>query len=153
MIDEIREDFMEDLIEKNATIETNPLCKIRIIPFQFRQLLLNLISNSLKFAHTDRPPHIKISSKMKDGSIIDNENLNKNKKYCHISVSDNGIGFEPQYCEKIFEVFQRLHGRTDYKGTGIGLSIVKKVVENHEGLITAKSELNQGATFDIYIPA
>ncbi|MCL6261568.1 PAS domain S-box protein [Aquiflexum sp. TKW24L] len=153
MIDEIREDLIEDLLEKNATVETNQLCKIMIIPFQFRQLLINLINNSLKFAHPDRPPHIKICSEITDGTKIDNEKLHKHKKYCHISVSDNGIGFEPQYCEKIFEVFQRLHGRTEYKGTGIGLSIVKKVVENHGGLITAKSELNQGATFDIYIPA
>jgi signal transduction histidine kinase len=73
--------------------------------------------------------------------------------YCHISISDNGIGFEQQYSEKIFEVFQRLHGRSEYQGTGIGLAIVKKIVENHNGIITAKGEQDKGATFDIYIPA
>ena len=75
------------------------------------------------------------------------------KNYCHISFSDNGIGFDPLYKDKIFEVFQRLHGKEDYAGTGIGLAIVKKIVENHKGTITAKGELNIGATFDIYIPA
>jgi len=72
--------------------------------------------------------------------------------YCHISVSDNGIGFDPQYKERIFEVFQRLHGKEEYKGTGIGLSIVQKIVENHNGIITATGDLDKGAVFDIYIP-
>jgi light-regulated signal transduction histidine kinase (bacteriophytochrome) len=72
--------------------------------------------------------------------------------YCHITLADNGIGFEPQYSEKIFEVFQRLHPRGKYEGTGIGLAIVKKIVENSNGVITAHGELNKGATFDIYIP-
>jgi light-regulated signal transduction histidine kinase (bacteriophytochrome) len=69
-----------------------------------------------------------------------------------MSVSDNGIGFEQQFSEKIFDVFQRLHGKEQYKGTGIGLAIVKKIVENHDGIIVAKGELNKGAIFDIYIP-
>ena len=73
-------------------------------------------------------------------------------EYCHIRISDNGIGFEPIYREKIFEVFQRLYGKETNKGTGIGLAIVKRIVENHDGCITATGELNKGATFDIYIP-
>jgi signal transduction histidine kinase len=83
---------------------------------------------------------------------LKNEKLTNNRNYCHISVSDNGIGFEQQFSDKIFELFQRLHGRQEYKGTGIGLAIVKKIVENHEGIITAKGELNKGATFDIFLP-
>lgn len=78
--------------------------------------------------------------------------LSPEKKYCHLSVSDNGIGFDPQYKDRIFEVFQRLHGREEYKGTGIGLAIVKKIVENHRGIIIAQGEENNGATFDIYFP-
>jgi signal transduction histidine kinase len=74
------------------------------------------------------------------------------KSYCHISVTDNGIGFEPEYKDRIFEVFQKLHNREEYEGTGIGLAIVKKIVENHNGIVTATSQLNKGATFDIYIP-
>jgi two-component system CheB/CheR fusion protein len=72
--------------------------------------------------------------------------------YYHIAVTDNGIGFEPQYKELIFKVFQRLHDREIYPGTGIGLAIVKKIVDNHKGFITATSELNKGTTFDIFIP-
>ena len=79
-------------------------------------------------------------------------NLKQDLEYCHIRIADNGIGFEPIYREKIFEVFQRLYGRDTYKGTGIGLAIAKRIVENHDGCITANGELNKGATFDIYIP-
>ena len=136
-----------------ATIEATELGDANIIPFQFRQLMHNLIGNSLKFSTPDNPPHIKIKSETANGINLQNPHLSPQKKYCHISISDNGIGFESQYSEKIFEVFQRLHGKNEYNGTGIGLSIVKKIVENHEGLITATSELNKGATFDIYIPA
>jgi PAS domain S-box-containing protein len=153
IMNEVKEELTEELKEKNTTIETNELCHANIIPFQFRQLLNNLISNSLKFSNPENPPIIKIHSEIESGSKLNNEKLLPEKKYCHISVSDNGIGFEPQYSEKIFEVFQRLHGKEEYKGTGIGLSIVKKIVDNHDGIITATSELNEGATFDIYIPA
>ena len=81
------------------------------------------------------------------------DRLSPQKEYCHISISDNGIGFDHRYREQIFEVFQRLYGKDEYPGTGIGLAIVKKIVENHSGIITATSELDKGATFDIYIPA
>ena len=111
-------------------------------------MMYNLISNALKFSNPHTPPHIKIKSELLlSFSSFDGRGA------CHISIADNGIGFEQQYSEKIFEVFQRLHGRSEYKGTGIGLSIVKKIVENHKGTITAKGQLNIGATFDIYIPA
>jgi two-component system, chemotaxis family, CheB/CheR fusion protein len=74
------------------------------------------------------------------------------KNYCHISVSDNGIGFEEKFNEKIFEVFQKLHGKDEYPGTGIGLATVKKIVGHHNGVIDVKSALNKGTTFNIYIP-
>ena len=153
IIAEVKEDLMEELKEKHATIEANQLCDADIIPFQFRQLMHNLIGNSLKFSNPENPPHIQIKSEIANGLKFKNEKLSPQKMYCHISVSDNGIGFEQQYSEKIFEVFQRLHGKNEYNGTGIGLSIVKKIIENHHGIITAKGELNKGATFDIYIPA
>ena len=75
-----------------------------------------------------------------------------NINYCHITISDNGIGFESDYKEKIFEIFQRLHTKEQYNGTGIGLAIVKKIIDNHNGFITATSQLGEGATFDIYLP-
>ena len=115
--------------------------------------MYNLISNALKFSKPETPSYIVITSKIVKGSQLINEKLSPEKLYCHITVKDNGIGFEPRFKERIFEVFQKLHGKEVYGGTGIGLAIVKKIVENHNGIITATSELNKGATFDIYIPA
>ncbi len=153
IVAEVKEDLKEELQEKHATIEANQLCPVNIIPFQFRQLLHNLIGNSLKFSNPNRPPVIQIKCEIAYGMQLKNDKLTSQNKYCHITVSDNGIGFEEQYSEKIFEVFQRLHGRQEYNGTGIGLSIVKKIVENHNGVITAYGKPDNGATFDIYIPA
>lgn len=159
-IEEIVKQHAEALSEKNATMELGNLCNVSIIPFQFRQLFNNLISNSLKFSVPAKPPHIIIKSEIYTADKKNNEGarllanqLSAGKKYCHISFSDNGIGFNPEYKERIFEIFQRLHGKDEYPGTGIGLSIVQKIVENHNGIITANSELGKGATFDIYIPA
>lgn len=153
VVGEVREDLKEELQQKHATIEVGEMCEAHIIPFQFRQLLFNLISNSLKFSNPDHAPRIEIESEIADGVEFDNPKLTNDIRYCHLRVSDNGIGFEQQYSERIFEVFQRLHGKNEYNGTGIGLSIVKRIVENHSGVITARGELNRGATFDIYIPA
>ncbi|MEP7264495.1 MAG: ATP-binding protein [Bacteroidota bacterium] len=152
VIDLVLSDLKEDIQQKNAIIETNKIGEVNIIPFQFQQLFYNLISNSLKFSKPEHLLHIIINSTYNKGSKLDNKKLDNEADYCHISFTDNGIGFEPQYNEKIFELFQRLHGRNEYNGTGIGLAIVKRIVENHNGIITAKSELGKGATFDIYLP-
>ncbi len=148
IIDEVKEDFRETMEEKNATITTGEMCEAHIIPFQVRQLMHNLIGNALKFSRKDIRPVISIESKK-----VSAANSPLNKPACHISVSDNGIGFGKEYSEKIFEVFQRLHSKEEYAGTGIGLAIVKKIVDNHHGIITAESEFGKGATFNIYIPA
>lgn len=153
IIDGVKDDLKEELHDKQATLEATELHTVNIIPFQFRQIMQNLIGNALKFVHPAQPPHIMIKSEIADGISFNHVKLSPQQKYCHISVSDNGIGFEPEYNEKIFEVFYRLHTHAEYKGTGIGLAIVKKIVENHGGIITANSTLNKGATFDIYIPA
>jgi PAS domain S-box-containing protein len=153
IINEVKEDLKEELNDKHATLEVKNLHTINIIPFQFRQLMHNLIGNALKFSNPAQPPHIIIKSEIANGLAFNNVKLSYQKEYFHISVSDNGIGFEPEYNEKIFEVFYRLHDNNEYKGTGIGLAIVKKTVENHGGIITANSILNKGTTFDIYIPA
>jgi two-component system CheB/CheR fusion protein len=153
IIEEVKKEFKDAIAEKNAVIEVKEICDVKIIPFQFRQLMHNLISNALKFSNPKIPPHIKISSVNITYSKINALNLTPHKEYCHISISDNGIGFEKEFAEKIFEVFQKLHCKDEYAGTGIGLAIVKKIVDNHNGIITPTSELHKGTIFDIYIPA
>ncbi|MCC7029436.1 MAG: PAS domain-containing protein [Chitinophagaceae bacterium] len=152
IVDEVKEDLGEILDQKQASIQIQEAGDLNIIPFQFRQLLYNLLSNSLKFSQPGLPPVITIISEIRPANSLPEERLVKDTDYYHITVTDNGIGFDQQYNEKIFEVFQRLHGRSEYSGTGIGLAIVKKIVENHHGFITAKGEVNKGARFDIYIP-
>jgi light-regulated signal transduction histidine kinase (bacteriophytochrome) len=159
IVEEVKTELREVILEKHAIIEATDLCEVPLIPFQFRQLMYNLLSNALKFSKPGYPPHIIIKSRIETGSELNKENpalppgklLAKNK-YCHITVFDNGIGFDPQYRERIFELFQRLHGKEEYAGTGIGLAIVKKVVEHHNGIVTVSSKLDEGATFNVYIP-
>jgi len=152
ILEEVKSDFKETMEEKHAIIEATDLPRINIIAFQFRQLVHNLIGNALKFSNPERPPRIMIKSRIEKGNKLDNEKLLLETEYCHISVSDNGIGFDAQYKDRVFEVFQKLHGREEFAGTGIGLAIVKKIAENHNGVVTVASHLNQGATFHIYIP-
>jgi signal transduction histidine kinase len=152
IVEQVKTELKEIIDEKHATIEVGEMCNANVVPFQIRQLMQNLIGNSLKFFTPGIPPHIKISSCNITYSKLNSANLTPGKEYCRISISDNGIGFEPEYKDRIFEVFQRLHDKQKIPGTGIGLAIVKKIVENHKGSITATSELNKGATFDVYIP-
>ncbi|WP_163411337.1 PAS domain-containing sensor histidine kinase [Flavobacterium ajazii] len=152
IIDEVKEDLKEELEQKKAVIEKGKTFEVDLIPFQFRQLLYNLVSNSIKFSRPEIPAVIKINSEIVKGAEVNNKKAKEDIDYCHISISDNGIGFDQQYSIKIFEVFQRLHGKLEYTGTGIGLAIVKKIVDNHNGFISANGEENEGATFDIYIP-
>ena len=153
IIEEVKANLNEELQDKQAVIEVIDLCECNVIPFQLRQLLHNLISNALKFSNLKHPPYITIKSKIAKGIELNFAKLAPEKEYCHICSADNGIGFEQQYGEKIFEVFQRLNSKEKYAGTGIGLAIVKKIVENHNGIIIATGELNKGATFDIYLPS
>jgi two-component system CheB/CheR fusion protein len=153
IVDKVKFDLSEIIEEKQAIIEISESCQAPVIVFQFNQLMNNLIGNALKFSSPLRPPHIQIKFEMVEDKDVDTVRLLPDNTYCHISVSDNGIGFEAKFSEKIFELFQKLHGRGEYPGTGIGLAIVKKIANNHHGYITATGELNKGATFDIYIPA
>lgn len=149
--EEVVSDFSERIEEKNAVVEYSNLGEATVIQFQFRQLLHNLVENALKFSKPGIPPHVKISMEKIDGKLLPNAEF-KDKTYFHLQVSDNGIGFELIYKEKIFEVFQRLNTESEYKGTGIGLAIVKKIVENHKGIISVSSEKGEGSVFNIYIP-
>jgi light-regulated signal transduction histidine kinase (bacteriophytochrome) len=152
IIADIIVELKDTIHEKKAVIDVTEICDADVIVFQFRQLMYNLISNALKFARPNIAPHIIIKSRMMKGDPLINEKLLPGKKYCHITVQDNGIGFEPHFSKRIFEVFQKLHSKEEYGGTGIGLAIVKKIVDNHNGIITAKGELNNGARFDMYFP-
>ncbi len=153
LLNEIKNEFAEALIERNGILNISAMPKeIHVIPFQVRQLFINLISNSIKFSKKDIPLHIEISFEKISGKDTGNINAHQQETYYHFSVKDNGIGFEPEYRIKIFEVFQRLHQKNEYEGTGIGLSICNKIVQNHHGFITAESEKDKGATFHIYLP-
>ena len=131
--------------ETAGRVEIGPLGAIDADPIQMHQLFLNLIGNGLKFNRPDQPPVVQVESRILKGSP-------KNAAMCEITVRDNGIGFEEIYLDRIFEVFQRLHGRQEYKGTGRGLAICRKIAERHGGSITAKSELNAGSTFLVTLP-
>ncbi|MDQ1166065.1 MULTISPECIES: sensor histidine kinase [unclassified Flavobacterium] len=152
IIENVKEALSENIKDKKAVITTELHGKIYIIPFLFVQLLENLTNNALKFSQKDIPLTIEIKSRMLSGQELENEKLQPEQNYCHIAFKDNGIGFDSQHSEKIFGVFQRLHSRDDYDGTGIGLAIVKKIVDNHNGIITATGKHMEGATFHIYIP-
>ncbi|PWB21839.1 PAS domain-containing sensor histidine kinase [Flavobacterium sp. HTF] len=150
--EEVTSDFSERIEETNAIVNFHPLGEITVIPFQFRQLLHNLIGNALKFSKKDEAPYIEITAKRVLGSDLGiRVNYPERIYYC-LKIADNGIGFDAEYSERIFEVFQRLNTESEFSGTGIGLAIVKKIVENHKGIITAHSEKGKGATFEIYIP-
>ncbi len=152
IIEEVIKNYHSDIHEKKAEINVKNLCEINVIRFQFFQLFQNLFSNSLKFAKPNQPPQITIRSKMGRGNTFKNGKLSPDLNYCHIAYTDQGIGFDPKYGDRIFKVFQRLNSSEDYVGTGIGLAICKRIVDNHKGVITATSQLNKGVRFDIYIP-
>ncbi|WP_373519808.1 PAS domain S-box protein [Pricia sp.] len=152
ILEKVKADLSDEIEQKGATVELANSMKVNVVHFQFRQLLYNLISNSLKYSSDDRPPVIRIDSSVVNSSQLpDNETLLA-KEYIRIRVTDNGIGFDNAYAEKIFEVFQRLHGRKKYRGTGVGLAIVKKIAENHNGFIKAMGVPGKGASFDILLP-
>lgn len=154
VVEDVRNDFQELLAEQHGKIDCIGNGPVRIIPIQFKQVMHNLISNSLKFAKPDVGPHIMISLNPHVTETNQHVKLAGNKKqFCCITLRDNGIGFDSEYKDKIFEVFQRLHGKQEYSGTGVGLAIVKRIVENHQGFIEASGVPGQGARFDIYLPA
>ncbi|MBW8687438.1 sensor histidine kinase [Chitinophaga rhizophila] len=140
--------------QKGATINYDNLCKVVAIPLHMTQLFQNLLSNALKFSKSDVPPVINLTSRMMDvQEVAAHPQLQNGTPYCEIKVQDNGIGFAPTYARKIFVIFQRLHGRGEYEGSGIGLALCQKIVIAHHGIIFAESEEKQGATFTVILPA
>lgn len=152
VLDDVLQTLEFKIEAKNATVEVENLPTATIIPSQIRQLFQNLISNSLKFVSNDRKPKITISHKPAKHIELQQFHLPQGRNYIRIDIADNGIGFENEFASKIFTIFQRLHGKAEYEGTGIGLAICKKIVENHEGIIFAEGKPGAGATFSVILP-
>jgi len=155
---------LEVLIEKTgAVVEVGELPTIEADPLHMRQLLQNLIGNALKFHEPGAKPVVKIAGQIVTGSATATETAllrrramrdkTAEEQFCELTVQDNGIGFEEKYLDRIFAVFQRLHGRQEYEGTGIGLAVCRRIVDRHAGSITAKSRPGEGATFIVMLPA
>lgn len=153
ILEEVESDISILIDEKKARIITENLPLVLGFSFQLKQLFYNLLSNSIKFAQNGVAPVIEITAEEMSGKdIFFIEGIREESTFLHICFQDNGIGFEPNYAEKIFVIFQRLHGRQDYEGTGIGLAICKRVMGNHNGFIFAEGELNKGARFHLFFP-
>ncbi len=146
LVKEVKSSLEEVISEKNATIEADELPSIHVVSVQFQQLLHNLVSNALKYSRKDVAPIVKISA---EKVSIPERN---NEEFWKVSVCDNGIGFDMEYKHKIFELFQRLHGKMEYEGTGIGLAICRKIAAIHHGFITVESTVGEGSCFDVFIP-
>lgn len=144
-IEEVKLDLADAIEDKKAIVETENLPTIKVVPVQFHQLFLNIIGNSIKYSKEGVAPVIKI----KGTRVPLSEQRLAGWEF---TIEDNGIGFEQHFEPKIFQLFQRLHGKTEYSGTGIGLAICKKIVSNHGGTIQAKGQLGVGTIFTIYIP-
>ncbi len=144
---------LEVAIEQTrGRIDIGELPTIDADPTQMRQLLQNLISNALKFHHQDRRPVVEISADFIISPVDPTGCCGENCEYCRLTVRDNGIGFDEKYSDRIFAVFQRLHSRNQYDGTGVGLAVCRKIVERHGGTITVTSQPGCGTTFTVLLP-
>lgn len=154
-LDHIARDVVSDLEvriqQTGGQVEIEPLPAIEADPLQMRQLMQNLIGNALKFHRKDAPPVVKVHGELMKNGASDNGDASDNA-VCRVIVSDNGIGFDEKYLDRIFTPFQRLHSGSEYEGTGMGLAVCRKIVERHGGILTAQSEPGQGATFFITLP-
>ncbi len=146
------EELYHPIEEKRAQLEISNLPVLKVVPFQVQQLFTNLISNSLKYSKEGVKPYIKVDSEKVKSATEKLLSKAVPGNYYKITFSDNGIGFEQEYADKIFQLFHRLHGRGEFEGTGIGLAICKKIVENHKGYICAKGIPGEGSVFTIYFP-
>ncbi|MGA9639009.1 hybrid sensor histidine kinase/response regulator [Flavobacterium sp.] len=151
IVADVFDDFDYLMDKKKVVVKIGDLPVIQGIPSQLRQVFQNLIGNSIKFSKTDVTPIIEIKAAIISEKSFDSPE-DSNGKFCRIEVKDNGIGFDENYLGQIFLIFQSLNDRSVYEGTGIGLAIAKKIIDKHNGLITAKSGTNMGATFIIVLP-
>jgi PAS domain S-box-containing protein len=152
VVEEVSAFFSDSLNEIQASIVASALPVVQAIPFQIRQLLVNLVSNSIKYRDVARPLRVEVS-----GGVVFNPGLGGREGYLptrflKLQVKDNGIGFDPENADRIFDMFERLHGREAFEGTGIGLSICRRVMENHKGYIRASGNPGEGAVFEMFFP-
>jgi signal transduction histidine kinase len=149
---EVVSDLEAQIERVGGRVEVGSLPTIQADPLQIRQLLQNLIGNALKFRPPDQAPIVTV-----EGRFVHREQRQSRQtaadEQCRITVADNGIGFDEQYRERIFGIFQRLHPRDVYEGTGIGLALCRKIVEHHGGKITARSTAGKGSVFEVLLPA
>lgn len=151
LVKEVITDMEETIRQKQAKIIIEELPGLYVNPGLIRPLFYNLINNALKYSKENVPPEVKISSELSATENLGRDSGQENK-YCRILIQDNGIGFEQQYSEHIFGMFKRLHLKNKYEGTGIGLALCKKIVEEHNGFISAISKVDEGSTFIISLP-
>jgi two-component system, chemotaxis family, sensor kinase Cph1 len=153
VFEESKEWVMDEINETGAIIKCDLLATdALVIPPQIRQVFTNLLSNALKYSNKNKTPAINVEYERIAGPVFPELNLNSSKTYHVITMRDNGIGFDMIYSERLFDIFYRLHNKDEYSGTGIGLAICKRIMENHHGTITAKGESGKGAAFSIYLP-
>lgn len=152
MVRSVLEDLEITIEESQANIEIDTLPVMKADASQMNQLFLNLLSNALKFTKPDQPPHITLRYEAIDDNEAETLHLLPGLSWFKLTLQDNGIGFEQTFAEKIFAPFQRLHGRSEYKGTGIGLAVCRRIIERHNGTIEAFSEPGQGAKFELFLP-
>jgi PAS domain S-box-containing protein len=153
ILNNILEDFDMLILERGASIRVGDLPCIEAIPLQINQLFYNLLGNALKFSKEGRPPVITISSRtLLPEEAAKHAGLNRQLSYAEISFKDNGIGFEQQFAEQIFSIFERLNSQQQYSGTGIGLALCRKIAEQHQGRIRAEARESIGAAFYVLLP-
>ncbi|WP_297982931.1 ATP-binding protein [uncultured Chryseobacterium sp.] len=152
LMDHSLEELQHVIAEKDAMVKVDKLPVMNIIPFQIQQMFTNLVNNSLKYSKEDVVPEIRITSERVRAEKDENIPQNAMGEFYKFTITDNGIGFEQEFAEKIFVVFNRLHNKSEYAGTGIGLAVCKRIVENHGGYIFAEGFPNKGSKFTVYLP-
>ena len=152
ILEAAKHEIAESITDKSAIIKSEHLPTLKVIPFQIQQMFINLLGNSIKYSKANVPPEIQIDYRKISLQQIGQLVLPAKKDFHKFTFSDNGIGFSEEYSQRIFELFSRLHNKDEIAGTGIGLAICKKIVENHKGYILAKGKPGEGAVFEIYLP-
>jgi light-regulated signal transduction histidine kinase (bacteriophytochrome) len=149
---EVLTDLEVRIEQTKAKIEIGPLPTIEADPLQMRQLLQNLVGNALKFQPPNAQPLIKIHTQIIKSAFAGGPDATPTDELCELVVEDNGIGFDEKYLDKVFAMFQRLHGRSEYEGTGVGLAVCRRITDRHGGSITAQSKPGEGARFIARLP-